>query len=246
MMNRRHAMTMLGGAAVWPLAAGAQPRAMRAIGFLHTSTPPEYLRRAFIQGLSEAGFNEGRNIAIVYRFGESRPERLSEMANELVRLGVEAIVTSGGSLATQAAKSAATSNPATISALMRGSRTIPIVFTMQPDPIAQKFAASLARPGSNATGFTSVEQSMAGKWLELLMEVVPGLARVAMMVDPQEPGGAILAEALTSAASARTIQPAAATVHDDAEIAEVIEALAGQPVGGLTFRPARGYRPEGR
>jgi putative ABC transport system substrate-binding protein len=179
--------------------------------------------KAFREALAGLGWIEGRNIEITAYFGTADSDRNQAVVGELLRLQPDAITSS---------------NPATISALMHESRTIPIVFTLQPDPTAQKFATSLARPGGNVTGFTSVEQSMAGKWLELLTEVVPGLVRVAMLVDPQEPGGAILAEALTSAASARTIQPTGATVHDDAEIAQVIVAFAGQPAGGLIVPPS--------
>jgi ABC-type uncharacterized transport system substrate-binding protein len=153
-IERRKFLAALGGAAaVWPLAARAEQRAIRVVGFLHTSTPPEYARLAFIQGLSEAGYSEGQNIAIVYRFGESRPEWLTDLANDLIQRRVEVIVTSGGSLAAQAAKKLG-------------------------------LVTSLAKPGGNLTGINLLSGELAAKRLELVRELVPGAARVAVLVNP--------------------------------------------------------------
>jgi putative ABC transport system substrate-binding protein len=178
---------------------------------------------AFREGLAALGWIDGRNIEIIARFGTASADRTRAVVEELVRLEPEAIVTS---------------NPAVVSALMEGTHSIPIVFTMMPDPIALGFATSLAHPGGNATGFTSVEQGMAGKWLELLREVAPHVTRVAMLVDPDEPGGALLAGALETAALSLTVRSTAATVRDDTEIERFITAFAGEPNGGLIVPPS--------
>jgi putative ABC transport system substrate-binding protein len=180
---------------------------------------------AFRDELAALGWIERRNIEIIARFGTADPDRNQAAVTELLRLAPNAVVTS---------------NPALVSALMNETRTIPIVFTLQPDPVAQGFAESLARPGGNATGFTSVEQAMAGKWLELLREVAPGINRVVMLVDPQEPGGNILARALGAAASSLGIQSTTAIVRDDAEIERSIYAFAREPYGGLIVPPSAG------
>jgi ABC-type uncharacterized transport system substrate-binding protein len=189
-MRRREFITIFGGAAVaWPLAARAQQPAIRVIGFLHTSTPPEHGRLAFIEGLSEAGYREGRNIAILYRFGESRPERLPGLAIDLVRSGVEAIVTSGGSLATHAAA--------------RATTTIPIVFIMgDADPVRAGIVASLSRPGGNITGLSLLGGALGPKRVEILREIVPGATVIAVLVNPDNPNSAPHANEVESAIQA--------------------------------------------
>ena len=191
-MKRREFITLLGGAAAaWPLAARAQQRAIRVIGFLHTSTPPEDSRLAFIQGLSEAGYSEGQNIAIAYRFGESRrvPStlgRLTDLANDLVQRGVDVIVTSGGSLAAQAAKKTTT--------------TTPIVFIMgDADPVQAGIVAGLSRPGGNITGISLLGGALGPKRVEILREIVPGATVVAVLVNPENQNSAPFANEVEAA-----------------------------------------------
>src|SRR5258705_1076862 len=167
--KRREFITLLGGAAAWPLAARAQqPGKLRTIGFLGQSTrsaDSEWVA-AFVQRLRELGWIEGRNVAIEYRWAEGREERFAEIAAEFVRLKVDIIVTSG--------------TPQVVAA-KQATSVIPIVFAAAGDPVASGLVASLARPGGNATGLSSLVADLAGKRLELLREVVPGLGRLAIM-----------------------------------------------------------------
>jgi putative tryptophan/tyrosine transport system substrate-binding protein len=230
-MRRREFITLLGGAAVagWPLAARAQqPERMKRVGWLVGIRDDAEARArlaAFRDGLATRGWIEGRNIEIVARFGAADLDRNRVAVEELLRQAPDVVVTS---------------SPASVSALMKDSRTIPIVFTLQPDPVAQGFAESLARPGGNATGFTSVDGAMTGKWLGLLKEVVPGMKRVVMLVDPEEPSAAILAQALGPAASSLGIQSTTAIVRSEAEIDQAVAAFARQPGGGLIVPPSAG------
>jgi len=220
-VTRREFVSLLGGAAAaWPLAARAQQRAMRAIGFLHTSTPPEYARRAFIEGLSETGYDEGRNIAIVYRFGESRPDRLSGLANDLAQRGVEVIVTSGGSLATQAAKSATT--------------TIPIVFMMgDADPVQTGVVASLSRPGGNITGMSLLGGALGPKRVEILREIVPGPSIIAVLVNPANRNSAPHAEEVENAIRAAGQRAVILRAASASEFEQAFAQLLEQKVGAL-------------
>jgi ABC-type uncharacterized transport system substrate-binding protein len=220
MTTRREFITLLGGAAVGlPLAAHAQP-AIRVVGFLHTSTPPEYSRLAFVQGLSEAGYTEGQNIAIVYRFGESRPERLTDLANDLVQRGVEVIFTTGGSLATQAAKKTTT--------------TTPIVFIMgDADPVQAGIVAGLSRPGGNITGISLLGGALGPKRVEILREIVPGATVVAVLINPENQNSAPYAsevEAAIRAAGQRSIILRAASAG---EFEHAFALLLGQKAGAL-------------
>jgi ABC-type uncharacterized transport system substrate-binding protein len=180
-VRRREFITLLGGAAAvaWPLAARAQqPGKLPTIGFLGQSTRSagsEWVA-AFVQRLRELGWNEGRTIVIEYRWGEGREERFAEVAAEFVRLKVDVIVTSG-TLAVMAAK--------------RATSVIPIVFATAGDPVANHLVASLARPGGNVTGLSVQSNELAGKRIELLREVVPGLRRLAIMGNVDNPFAAL-------------------------------------------------------
>jgi len=165
-MRRRTFITLVGGAAVWPGAARAQPADhLRRIGVLlsATETDAEYpaLLRAFVQELQVLGWFADRNVKIEVRWGEGNPQKTRALASELVTQGPDVIFAPGG---------------ASMGPLHEANRNIPVVFTIVPDPVAAGFVESLSRPGGNATGFTSFEYGIGGKWLGLLKEVAPKLS----------------------------------------------------------------------
>jgi putative tryptophan/tyrosine transport system substrate-binding protein len=166
---RRDFVTLLGGAVAWPVVAQAQQPAMPVVGFLHPSSPDAYCLRAFRQGLKDAGFIGGENMAVVYRWAENQMDRLPELAVELVRRQV-AVIASAAPPSTFAAKAATTA--------------IPIVFIVGEDPVRLGLVASLARPGGNLTGINFLAVELAAKRLELLRELVPGATHVAVLVNP--------------------------------------------------------------
>src|SRR3979409_2445032 len=172
-MKRRQFITVLGGGAIlWPLVARAQQSAMPLIGFLSSRTPAqaEYVIAAFRKGLEKAGYVEGRNVGIEFRFAEGQNDRLPELAADLVRRQVAVIVAGG------------TSGPA-----KQATTTIPIVFTTGSDPLVVGLVTSISRPNGNLTGATFYSAALIGKQLELLREIAPQSAEIGVLVNPKAP-----------------------------------------------------------
>ena len=215
-MRRRKFITLLGSAAAaWPLVArGQQAAKLPTIGFLGASTPPAMSpwTAAFVQRLRELGWIEGRTVAIEYRWAEGRSERYAEIAAELVRLKVAVIVTAGGAVV----------------AVKQATSVIPIVFAVVNDPVGSGLVASLARPGGNVTGLSLQSSDLAGKRLELLCEVVPGLRRLAIMANAGYPAAAL--EMGEVQATARTLGFDVVTfeIRRTEDIAPAFEAFTGR------------------
>jgi len=215
-LRRREFITLLGGAATWPLAARAQQAGkLPTIGFLGQTTRSggsEWVA-AFVQRLHELGWNEGRTIAIEYRWAEGREERFAELAAELVRLKVDVIVTSG--------------TPQVLAA-KQATSVIPIVFATAGDPVGNNLVASLARPGGNVTGLSNLISETGGKRLEFLREVVPGLRRLAILANVSNP--AVVLDMGDVQAAARTLGLEVTTleIRRAQDIVPAFEALNGR------------------
>jgi ABC-type uncharacterized transport system substrate-binding protein len=226
MIRRREFITLLvGGAAAWPLAARAQQPMMPVIGYLYSGAPEtgEYMATAFRQGLSELGFVEGRNVAIEYRWAENQSDRLPEMAADLVRRRVAVIVTLGTPASTLAAKAATT--------------VIPIVFRSGTDPVEAGFVASLNRPGGNITGVTTLSWETGTKRLGLLHELMPSLARFAMLLNPTEANVAHLAKDVEAAASSLGVQLDILSAGSSREIEVAFASLVRKRPDALVIAP---------
>jgi putative tryptophan/tyrosine transport system substrate-binding protein len=228
-MRRREFITLLGGAAAaWPLAARAQqPDRMRLIGvligFAESDPFAQSLAAAFRGSLPKLGWTEGSNLRIEFRWGAGDADRIGMLAKELVDLRPDAIL--------------GMTTPV-IGALARETRTIPIVFALVADPIGSGFAASLAQPGSNITGFTTIESAMGGKWMELLKEIAPRTVRVALLFNPATaPPLRFYMPSILAAASSFAVQASTAPVHAKDEIEGVIAAQARDPGGSLIVMP---------
>jgi putative ABC transport system substrate-binding protein len=189
MIGRREFITLLGGAAAWPLAARAQQSAMPVIGLLYPGSPESiaHLVAAFRKGLAETGYVEGQNVAIEYRWARNEIDRLPELAADLVQRRVAVIVTPGSSIAPVAAKAATAS--------------IPIVFSMGGDPVQAGLAASFNQPGGNVTGFSSMNTQLGAKRLGILHELVPNAQRFAALLMDSPAYQALMRDVQAGAAS---------------------------------------------
>ena len=223
-LRRREFITLLGGAAAWPLAASAQqPGGMRRIGILtaYSESDPEAQARvgAFREGLQKLGWTEGRNIRIDARWATSDAALMQRFAQELVALQPELILSS--------------SRPTT-AALLHQTRTIPIIFAIVADPVGSGFVTSFPRPGGNVTGFTDIQPTIAGKWLELLKQIAPRVARVGFLYNPvTAPHFEYYLDPFKAAAQSFAVEAIAAPVRDRSELDSVIAAQARAPNGGL-------------
>ena len=214
-MRRRDFITLLGGAAAWPVAALAQqPAKLPTIGYLGPSTRSLDSQRlnAFVQRLRELGWNEGRTIAIEIRWAEGRNERLAETAAEFVRRKVDVIVTSA--------------TPPTVAA-KQATSVIPIVFAAVGDPVGIGVVESLARPGGNATGLSLQQTDAAGKRLEVLREVMPGLRRLAIMANSGNPSAGLDMREAQATARALGLEAVTSEVLRPEDIAPAFDALKG-------------------
>jgi putative ABC transport system substrate-binding protein len=222
-LKRREFITLLGGAAAWPLAARAQQaERMRRIGVLMhlAADDPEGSRRltVLVQGLQQLGSTEGRNARLEIRWAAGQTDRIRKYAEELVALAPDVIV--------------APSSPV-VAALQQLSRTVPIVFVHVIDPVGAGYVASLARPGGNTTGFTNFEYGLSGKWLELLKELAPTVTRVAVIRDQDIAAGIGQFGAIQSVAPSLGVELTPIGVRDSVEIERDLAAFARSPRGGL-------------
>jgi putative tryptophan/tyrosine transport system substrate-binding protein len=227
-MLRREFITLLGGAATaWPRSVGAQQRErMRRVGVLVGAPEDDSEMRtrlaAFRQGLEKLGWSEGRNVSIDTRFAVATADQFQTLAKELVALQPDVIFAQG---------------TPRVAAMQRESRTIPIVFVGANDPIGSGFITSLARPGGNLTGFTQFEPSITGKWLALLKEIAPQLARAAFIANPKTTPYDYYQRAALAAASSLAIELVPSQVETAADIERAIESFARVPNGGLLLPP---------
>jgi putative tryptophan/tyrosine transport system substrate-binding protein len=227
-VKRRQFITLLGGAAAWPIAARAQQGdRMRRIGVLMSlaETDPEAQARiaAFRKGLQTLGWAEGRNVRIDIRWAASDAGLMQRFAKELIALQPDLILSH---------------NTPTTASLLQQTRTIPIVFVIVSDPVGSGFVASFPRPGGNITGFTNIEPTMAGKWLELLKEIAPSVARVALLFNPATtPYAEYYLGPLKAAAASFAVEAIAAPVRDAPGLESVVAAHAREPNSGLLVMP---------
>jgi len=217
-MKRREFITLLGGAATWPLAAGAQqPGRLPTIGFMGATSSTEAQRvAAFVQRLRERGWIDGHNLTIEYRWAEGRNERYPEIAAEFVRLKVDVIVT--------------VATPPTLAA-KQATSVIPIIFAVAGDPVATGLVASLAQPGGNVTGLSSQTSDTAGKRLELLREVVPDLRRLAFIGNVGSPVMLLERDEVQAAARRFGLEVVTSEIRRADDIAPAFDALKGRADG---------------
>jgi putative tryptophan/tyrosine transport system substrate-binding protein len=229
-MRRRDFITLLGGAAMLPVAARAQqPERMRRIGVLlpATANDSEYQARvgAFLQELQQFGWAIGRNVRIDTRWAGANADDIRRHAAELAALAPDVILAHGAS---------------TVGPLLQATRTVPIVFPVVGDPVGAGFVDSLARPGGNATGFMTVEFSMSGKWLELLKQIAPSLTRVAVLRDATQGTGTGMFAVIQAMAPSLRVEVNPVNIRDAGEIERAVTAFARSSNGGLIVTPSGG------
>jgi putative ABC transport system substrate-binding protein len=228
-MRRRAFITLLGGAAAWPLAARAQQPALPVIGFLSSLSADLYAGRvrAFQQGLGESGYVAGRNVVIEYRWAEGQEDRLPALAADLVGRPVTVLVASGGTPTVLAAKAA--------------TNTIPIVFAFGNDPVRLGVVVSLNRPGGNITGITAMTVELGPKRLELLHQMVPTAAVMALLVDPANPNAESYSKALQGAARALGLQLHVLHASQERDFDPVFATMAQLQARALVIGPEQFY-----
>ena len=227
-MKRRTFIATLGGLCAWPLVAHAQqPERMRRIGVLMNTAADDPVGQtriaAFLQGLQELSWSVGRNVQIETRWAAGDADHIRRYASELATLAPDVIVATGS---------------ATVGPLQQATRSLPIVFVTTVDPVGGGFVESLARPGTNATGFTAFEYGMSGKWLELLKQIAPALTRVAVIRDPEIASGAGQFGAIQSVAPSFAVELRPIGLRDTAEMERAIAAFARPMNGGLIVTPS--------
>ncbi|MGB6313284.1 MAG: ABC transporter substrate-binding protein, partial [Pseudolabrys sp.] len=229
-MRRREFITLAGGAVAWPLAARAQqPERMRRIGVLlpGTANDAEYQARmvAFLQGLQQLGWSEGRNVRIDTRWAAGDANLIRKYVAELIALAPDVILAPGNT---------------TVGPLLQATRTVPIVFATLLDPVGAGFVDSLAQPGGNATGFIAFEYGLSGKWLELLKQIAPSLTRVAILRDPTTAAGIGQFAAIQSVAPSLSVEVNPVNMRDAGEIERAVTDFARSPNGGLIVTAGAG------
>jgi putative ABC transport system substrate-binding protein len=222
MRRRKFIAVFAAVAASWPLAARVQER-VRRIGVLMASTAddPDFQARimAFLQGLQQLGWADGRNVRIDTRWATTKPDDIRRHAAELAALAPDVILAGTGT--------------ATVAPLLQATRTVPIVFAVVIDPVGAGFVETLARPGGNATGFTIFEYNMSGKWLELLKAIAPDVRRAAVLRDPTIASGIGQFAAVQAAAPSLGMELSAVDVRDAGEIERAVISFTRSPNGGL-------------
>jgi putative ABC transport system substrate-binding protein len=222
-MRRREFIALLAGAATWPLTAHAQQAELkRRIGVLNPIAAGDRespLRvAAFQQGLQQSGWTVGGNVRIDYRWGAGDADQIRRHAAELAALAPDVILATGN---------------VTVASLLQATRAVPIVFVLVVDPVGSGFVDGLARPGGNATGFTSFEYGLSGKWLELLKQIAPGVTRAGVIRDAATTGGVGQFAAIQSVAPSLGVEAIPVNVRDAPEIERAVAAFARSPNGGL-------------
>jgi putative ABC transport system substrate-binding protein len=220
-MKRREFIGLVGAATAWPIVGRAQQRSVPVIGFLSARSPPEAasVLAAFRQGLGEAGYFEGKNVTIEYRWAEGHYDRLPDLAGELVRRQVTVIAATGGEPSPLAAKAATT--------------TIPIVFTLGGDPVETGLVASLARPGGNLTGTTIMAVEMGPKRLDLIRQLVPNASAIGMLINPNFPTALTEARGVQDAARPLGIEISVLNARTESEIETAFATLIQQKARAL-------------
>jgi putative ABC transport system substrate-binding protein len=223
-MRRREFIALVSGAAAWPLAARAQQAGqLRRIGVLMVVAENDPDAKRFVAALENQleaeGWHKGRNLEITYRWGASNPERLAQYANELVLAAPDVLVTLG---------------TAALAPMHKATRTIPIVFTVVSDPVAQGFVANLAHPGGNMTGFSNYEPDVGRRWLQLLKEIAPSATQIAVLFNPlTSPYNALWMRSIETAAPGFSVSTFQVSVQSDEDIRRAFDTMRTKPGTGL-------------